>query len=276
MIQEIAVLLTVHNRKDKTIKCLDTLFAQQLPEGFTFQVFLTDDGCTDGTAELVADKYPDVNIVKGDGTLYWNRGMYKAWQAASQHKDYDFYLWLNDDTTLKENALFILISSSELKNDESIMVGTTVSSKDSKTITYGGRTKKDGLLKPSKELIFCEFFNGNIVLIPNSVFKIVKTNDPIFRHALGDFDYGLRATKLGVKSYIAPEILGECDEHESLSTWCNPNKTLKQRWHAFGKPPALNAAELFTFNKRHYGIAKAFSNYITNHIRVLIPTLWKV
>ena len=41
-------------------------------------------------------------------------------------------------------------------------------------------------------------------------------NDYRFRHALGDFDYGMRARKLGVQSVVAPGILGECDEHDSL------------------------------------------------------------
>ena len=273
--KSIAVLLTVHNRKEKTLECLSYLYQQKIPEGYYFDVYLTNDGCTDGTPEAVKQHYPSVNIINGDGNLFWNRGMYKAWEAASSRQNYDYYFWLNDDTTLKENALSILISSSELKNDESIIVGTTVSTKDSKRITYGGRTKNTGLLKPSKELIFCEFFNGNIVLIPNFVFRIVGTNDFIYRHALGDFDYGLRAGKLGVKSYIAPEILGECDEHESLSTWCNPKQPFNKRWKAFRQPTGHNPEEFFIFEKRHKGILIAIFHYITNHLRVIMPTLWK-
>ena len=272
--KSIAVLLTVHNRKEKTLECLSYLYQQKIPEGYYFDVYLTNDGCTDGTPEVVKQHYPSVNIIDGDGNLFWNRGMYKAWESASSTQNYDYYFWLNDDTTLKENALSILISSSELKNDESIIVGTTVSTKDSNRITYGGRTKSAGLLKPSKELILCELFNGNIALIPNSVFKIVGTNDFIFRHALGDFDYGLRAGKLGVKSYIAPEILGACDEHESLSTWCNPKQPFTKRWKAFRKPTGHNPEKFFIFEKRHKGILIAIFHYFTNHLRVMFPFLW--
>ena len=272
--KSIAVLLTVHNRKEKTLECLSYLYQQKIPEGYNLDVYLTNDGCTDGTPEAVKQHYPFVNIINGDGNLYWNRGMYKAWGSASSTQNYDYYFWLNDDTTLKENALSILISSSELKNDESIIVGTTVSTKDSKRITYGGRTKSAGLLMPSKELILCELFNGNIVLIPNFVFKIVGTNDSIFRHALGDFDYGLRAGKLGVKSYVAPEILGACDEHESLSIWCNPKQPFNKRWKAFRQPTGHNPEEFFIFEKRHKGLSVAVFHYFTNHLRVMFPFLW--
>ena len=46
--------------------------------------------------EAVGKMFPQVHIIKGDGNLFWNRGMYMAWQAAIKEKDYDFYLWLND------------------------------------------------------------------------------------------------------------------------------------------------------------------------------------
>lgn len=38
-------------------------------------------------------------------------------------------------------------------------------------------------------------FNGNIVLIPLSVFNILGFNDNYFTHSFGDLDYGLRAKK---------------------------------------------------------------------------------
>jgi len=69
---------------------------------------MTDDGCTDGTSKEVLEQYPSVHIVSGDGTLFWNRGMYCAWKAAVKEREYDFYMWLNDDTTLEVNAFFLL------------------------------------------------------------------------------------------------------------------------------------------------------------------------
>lgn len=47
--KSIAVLLTVFNRKEKTLHALQNLFAQQLPEGVALEKYVVDDGCTHGT-----------------------------------------------------------------------------------------------------------------------------------------------------------------------------------------------------------------------------------
>ena len=84
---EAAVLLTVHNRKDKTLACLESCMSQvesmKADGRYTFSIWMTDDGCTDGTADAVVSAFPQVNIIHGDGSLYWNRGMCAAWEAAS-------------------------------------------------------------------------------------------------------------------------------------------------------------------------------------------------
>ena len=61
------VLFTVFNRKDKTLCCLERLYAQLPIEGCQLDVFLTDDGCTDGTPGAVAARFPNVSIVRGAG-----------------------------------------------------------------------------------------------------------------------------------------------------------------------------------------------------------------
>lgn len=104
----IAVLLTVHDRKNKTLRCLENLYKQVLPNYLRLDIYLTDDGCTDGTPEAIKRQFPKVHIIKGDGNLFWNRGMYRAWEEAAK-QDYNFYLWLNDDSYLFDGALFTLV-----------------------------------------------------------------------------------------------------------------------------------------------------------------------
>lgn len=271
----IAVLLTVHNRKEKTVRCLRRLLKQDLLTDYRIEIFLTDDGCTDGSAEVVREQFSSAHIIPGDGTLYWNRGMYKAWEEAAKTKDYDYYLWLNDDTTLEDHALQSLLHTSEELSNNIIVVGTT-RAVHSDTLTYGGRTLKGKLIAPSERAVPGTYFNGNIVLIPRAVYKVVGMNDPVFHHSLGDFDYGLRAIKLGVKIYVAPGILGVCDAHDTLPTWCNPKKKLQQRWKAFRSPLGQNPEEFFVFERRHNGLAKAIFHYATNHLRMLCPWIWNI
>lgn len=78
----IAVLLTCHNRREKTLSCLQSLFGATMPEGYKTEVFLVDDGSTDGTGEAVEKCFPQVTVIQGDGNLYWNKGMNLAWKNA--------------------------------------------------------------------------------------------------------------------------------------------------------------------------------------------------
>lgn len=271
----IAVLITVHNRKDKTLKCLNGIHSQQVPNTISIEVYLTNDGCTDGTAEAIREFFPDTYIIDGDGNLFWNRGMYKAWSVAEE-SDYDFYLWLNDDTILFENAIASLLSTSDMKNNEAIIVGYTIDSKRER-ITYGGRNKYTGLITDVKGITECDTFNGNIVLIPRQVYKLVGKNDPVFHHAIGDTDYGLRAQKMRIKSYISDVACGICDSHDKLPKWSDKNIPLHKRIKFLYRPGGngANPIEFFIYKNRHYGLLAAIMTFISNHIHLLFPFLWK-
>ena len=87
----IAVIITCHNRKEKTLHCLTNLFEAKKAYGHNevrLAVFLTDDGCTDGTAEAVDQLFDrhEIHIIKGDGSLYWPGGMRAARREALKEK----------------------------------------------------------------------------------------------------------------------------------------------------------------------------------------------
>lgn len=269
----IAVLLTVHNRKEKTLQCLCNLYRQEIPAGYGIDVYLTNDGCTDGTPEAVKEQFPQVHIVQGDGTLFWNRGMYTAWKEAAK-KDYDYYLWLNDDTFVYVKMLQVLIRLSETKNDRAIIIGPTMNAVHTRT-TYGGRLRNGCIPEPQGEPIRVDTFNGNIVLVPRMVYQQLGNLDYYFTHSKGDFDYGLRATKLGIEIFQAGEYLGECDVHPTLDKWCNPDIPFIQRWKMLHRPNGMPPKETFHLEKRHYGIAMAAFHWVTIYVRCMFPVLWK-
>lgn len=270
--QTIAVLLTVFNRKDKTLECLKRLYAQLPLDGYLVDVYLTNDGCTDGTPEAVKKQFSDVHIINGSGNLYWNRGMYTAWQEAAK-KDYDFYLWLNDDTYVYPKMLCSLLNASSVKDDKTIIVGVT-QSLDGKSITYGGRLSNGKIPIPDGNLTSVQYFNGNIVLVPRYVYNKLGNLDYYFTHSKGDFDYGLRASKAGIEMYQVGECLGECDLHETLDKWCNPKVPFVQRWKILYRPNGMPPKETFHFEKRHFGLIIATFHYLTVHIRCMFPSLW--
>ena len=269
----IAVLLTVFNRKEKTLKCLQQLYSQLPLDDYIVDIYLTDDGCTDGTPEAIAQQFPDVKIIHGNGNLYWNRGMYVAWEEASKN-NYDYYLWLNDDTFIFHYTLKKLLEYSLSKQNIAIIVSAICSS-DHKKTTYSGYNSINKL-SPNGTLQECTTFVGNCVLIPKLVFEKVGNLDWTYKHAIGDLDYGYRAQKAGFKIYLSKEYLGVCDLNAQLPPWARQEVPLIKRVKNLYSP--LGYAEPISFfhiERKHLGIMTALKHFITIHIRVLFPQLWK-
>ena len=120
---QIAVLLTCFNRKEKTLRCLQNLKEQTLPDNVVVTVVLVDDGSTDGTGDAVSKNYPDVNLIRSEGNLFWNQGMRLAWNTALQQRDYDYYLLMNDDTEIYSDAIMrLLVVEKEIKEAQKFQV----------------------------------------------------------------------------------------------------------------------------------------------------------
>ena len=141
---KIAVLLTCHNRREKTLSCLKNLLEQNL-EDIDLSVYLVDDGSSDGTSDAIKEHFPEVNIIEGNGELYWNRGMHLAWTTALKNPNWDAVLWLNDDTILNDGALKTIVKyATQYKN--SIIVGSVSSVEDQSIYTYGGYQEQKHIL----------------------------------------------------------------------------------------------------------------------------------
>lgn len=269
--KSMAVLLTVHNRKNQTLACLEHLNAQTLPTWINVDVYMVNDGCTDGTEQAVKEHFPFVNIILGDGSLYWNRGMWKAWDVASKKADYDYYLWLNDDTDLFPYAISSLLTQSALNDDKAIIVGATQNERGD-TLTYGGRIGEHIVPCDGKSHAI-NHFNGNIVLVPHYVYTILGNLDYYYRHSKGDIDYGIRAKKTGIKMYQYGAVLGRCERHSTIDGWCNPDIPFCKRWQLMHQPNGMPPKEIFHLEKQ-INVFVALFHYITTYIHCLCPQLW--
>jgi GT2 family glycosyltransferase len=259
----IAVLITCHNRKEKSLACLKALFHNVLPDGDSLDVFLVDDGSTDGTSEAVLARYPLVEIIKGDGNLYWGKGMHCAF-ARAMEIGFDVYLWLNDDTTLYTAAIDTMVSAwHRTKNQtgkDAIIVGST-QDPDTAQLTYGGVVRHSALkrfsytlVKPCSQPIECHTMNGNCVLVPNSVVLRLGNLEKRFAHAMGDIDYGLRAGQAGIKVFVAPGCIGTCERNDSQGTFNDRSLSLRARWRKMMQPTGLPPASWWILTQRHGGL----------------------
>lgn len=276
MNDKIAVLLTCFNRKDKTLGCLDNLFSIDIPKQIKeLDVYLVDDGSTDGTFEAVKDKFSQVTVIKGTGNLFWNQGMRLAWDIAS-HKNYFFYLWLNDDVILNKFALVELFECYQealLKYDnQALITGAFKNTEHEDVFSYGGRSEF-GAVIPNGNIQKCKYINGNAVLVSREVFSILGNLSVDYTHAMGDFDYGLRALNAGFVNITTKQYIGVCPVNESPK-WANSDLPLRKRLELFNSPTGLNYKEYIVFRKKFWGI-KWVLFAIKAYIKVLVPSLYK-
>lgn len=272
----IAVLMTVHNRRNITLKGLKTLFdaIANAGESCFFDVFMTDDGCTDGTREAVRKVFPSVHIVDGDGTLFWNQGMIKAWKAANDSGiEYDYYLWFNDDVDLYDNSLATMFNTMRSVEEISIISGAF---KDCDGIVSYGGWVNGKLAQPKYPFVKVDKINGNLVLIPRQVYKRIGGLDKFFTHSYGDWEYGYRARKNGFSLYITSTYVGVCNRHDHQEKCFNPTNTLRQRWSYLLLPNGHPPFEVFYYGLKSEGIISAFRHIFGVICKTLFPSFFKV
>jgi GT2 family glycosyltransferase len=222
----VAAVMAAYNRRDLTLACLRSLRAQHV-RGVALDVFVLDDASRDGTSEAIADQFPEVIVLHGDGQLYWNGGMRRAFAAAIAG-DYDYYLWMNDDTSLDDKGLAVLVDTARQlreRGDEAVIVAGSTRHPDTGELTYGGvvhpyrwRPLRSELVEPGDAPRPCDTMNGNATLISRTVVHRIGNIDPAFVQQMGDFDYGLRARTAGCSVWVAPGTVGTCASNPQRRT----------------------------------------------------------
>ena len=278
---KLAILLTSHNRRAKTLSCLKSVHSQKSITEIHSEIYLVDDNSSDGTVEAVKSEYPAVNLIKGNGDLFWAGGMRLAWQEAiNANKNFDYYLLLNDDTLLLNDTLKNLLADLIfLKEKKCILIGST---KDEVTgeFSYGGRWLKNKynlnseLIKPngiSPQL--CHLGNANIMLVPKTVVDSIGILSDDYTHSFADYDYTLKAKKAGIPSYICSYHCGYCTDDNGVN-WKSADHSLRHRIQYLYSQKGLSYKEYLIY------VRKFFPFYFPQAwlflwIKTFFPFLWE-
>lgn len=232
----IAVVMTVFNRVEKTKKCIDSILAENTEGQYAFYFFITDDGSTDNTREIIEqyrEKYSDSDfiVLNGTGNLFWNKGMHLAYGTALKNK-VDYYLWVNNDVVFARGFLngILVDQKTAIERSRYSLICGAVSYHNSNEWSYGGvknlsaiNPYKRKILIPSGSIQECDCINGNCLLIPYETALLVGNLDERYEHGFGDFDYGYKLKAAGGKAYVASNYVGQCDRNASKGTWNDPS-----------------------------------------------------
>lgn len=286
---KIAVLLTVYNRKEKSIHCLDSLnnsFVQRKKSNIIVDVFLTDDGCTDGTSIAIGERdYNfETHLIQADGSLFWNGGMNNSWKAAMKHADYDGFLWLNNDVVLNTNLWEELIETETYSMNhykkKGIYVGSTCDP-NTKKLSYGGFdfinkwTLKDRFVIPDGQNIqSCQCAHGNITYISKEVAEKMGILHEGYIHGGGDHDYTYRAYKAGFPVLVMKNFVGVCENDHKEDGYADFIKMpLKDRIKYMNSPFGFNLHNTLLFQKRCFPYRYPMV-WLMGYLKVLFPVFY--
>jgi len=128
--ENVAVAIANWNGKQHIARCLDSVFAQTFPPA---QVVVVDNGSTDGSAELVEERYPNVRLIRRKT----NEGVCRGYNLGIADTDSLYILILNTDVFL--NRDFLRHAHAVLKSGNDVgSVAAHVLNSESGKDTYRG------------------------------------------------------------------------------------------------------------------------------------------
>jgi len=211
-LRKVCIVMPVHNRRDITLLCLRSLKRAD-KKHLDVKIIVVDDGSTDGTSEAIRSEFPEVEIVEGDGNLWYTEGTNVGVRKALDYNP-DYVLMCNNDQIFEEKSLQYLVETAE-RNERSVVGGLLLlwdqphkvfqTSPVWSTLLGGWRHWKYQTIwtVPSSPWEV-ELIVGNCVLVPAKAIKEAGLMDSQHFPNFGDAEYTPRLRKLGWRLLIDP------------------------------------------------------------------------
>lgn len=209
------ILTAVHNGLKNTQGLLRCINEQDYKN---IETYLVDDGSIDGTLEYIAKNYPKVNVIHGNGNLWWTRSLFEGVNhilvKASRN---DFVLIVNNDCLFGTRYVTRLVEDG-IKNKKAIVGSLIIDGKDKKSVWDAGikvdwnrgrfyglgpkllsQIPRDKLYQKESDTLPTKG-----TLYPVEVFlKIGNFDKQNLPHYLSDYEFGIRAKRCGFKLLVS-------------------------------------------------------------------------
>jgi len=218
----IGVAIAVHNGWSVLEPCLERLTASKLDAGLHIVVF--DDGSEDGTGERVAERFPEVHVVRGDGTFWWTGGTNRAVEVCLA-AGCDYVLLLNPDVFVQPRTIACLLETSRAHGD-AVCAAVVADRADPERIIWAGN--RWGRVAPGLPIWTVRYLyrrgspvedvpeapyptsevHGRAVLFPTAILRRFGLHDDLsLPHYGADTEYSLHLRTGGVPLLVVPDAL---------------------------------------------------------------------
>lgn len=214
----VEIVAPVHNRKTITLQCLRSL-SRLHTNNLKVHIVIVDDGSTDGTGDAIRSEFPDVEVVIGNGDLWFTEGTNVGVRAALKH-DPDFVLMINDDAVFDADFLSFMVETAS-KYPRSI-VGSLLLLWDTPHKLFQTaplwETWSGGWRHWYSQTVWTipdkpwnvDLIVGNCVLVPAAAFREAGLMDSKRYPNFGDAEFTPRLKRLGWQLLIDPRARVFC------------------------------------------------------------------
>lgn len=220
---EVTVIMVSYNTRDLTVKAIETLFENA--GNVSFRLVVWDNASHDGSADAIAARFPDVELIRSDDNI----GFARANNAVAETVTTPWLLLLNPDTETHVNAVENILAFGKAHPEAGITGGRTVFRDGSLNIASCWNTMSlwslfclaTGL---AKVFVNSGFFNpegiggwkrdsvrhvdvvvGCFMLVPTELWRELGGFSPRYFMYGEEHDFCLRAARLGYRPMITPD-----------------------------------------------------------------------
>lgn len=188
------IIIPVHNRRATSLACLRRL--RECGDLERCGVIVVNDGSTDGTGEAIRAEFPEVEILHGDGNLWWT-GAIALGSAHAFAQGGEIVFWLNDDCLPCAGALDCLTNFLQA-NPRSVAAPVCVDPPTGARIANAFIGRR-ALPAPGRgEIAGAEGLSGYCLAVPRAVWEKLDAPDAQrFPHYYGDTAFTLLAHAAG-------------------------------------------------------------------------------
>ncbi len=239
---ELTLIIVTYNSGEMISKCLDGIYGDES------NIIIIDNASTDNANSLIAQKFPNVRIIKSEKNLGYGR----AANLGLKEVKTPYALLLNPDVITSIGAIESLLERAKQNNSAAIYAPQT-------------RRNKDDRNKPSMEKV--DWVSGSVMLFDMSKFPAKEFFDENIFLFYEETDLCRRVISSGKDIIIFNDIY--MDHLMGKSSGDNYAINYLKYWHA--------AWSRFYFNRKHFGAAiyaKKSSGYLLKYLFKLVLNIF--
>ncbi len=204
------ILIPVFNPPESLADYLQAI--KDPDESLLENLILIDDGSTNGVVENLKDRFPEIEVLRGDGNLWWAGGM-KVGMVRALELNVDAVVWLNHDCTPDPGAIRGLASLAAQEGTGAVSGWCYCREDSAFGVSPGFRNFKE-ITKDELEgggLITVDGVNGNCTAISAASIRAVGFPETEFHPHYGDGPYTWRLHQGGFINKVCPKFRAALD-----------------------------------------------------------------